>query len=64
LRRVFDFTTPSSDGDQDDELGTVKYYDGDLLRISFQKNGVAYVVSTVQRQATTTLDILKSWHFI
>jgi hypothetical protein len=29
----------------------------------FEKNGIAYVVSTVARNATTTLDILKSWRF-
>jgi hypothetical protein len=54
----------STDSDQGDELDTVHYYDGDLFQIAFEKNSIGYVVQTVGRNATSTLDILKSWHFI
>jgi hypothetical protein len=55
---------PSTDADQGDELDTVHYYDSDIFQIAFQKNGTGYVVQTVARNATSTLDSLKSWHFI
>jgi hypothetical protein len=42
----------------------VHAYDGELFRIAFLKNGIAYTVQTVERNATSTLNILKSWHFI
>ena len=40
------------------------YYDSDIFQIAFEQNGIAYTVQTVERNATSTLDILKSRYFI
>ncbi len=55
---------PSNTSDQPDTLGIVHAYDGDLFRLAFVKNGIAYTVQTTEFNATSTLDILKSWQFI
>jgi hypothetical protein len=55
---------PSQDADQPDELDTVHVYEGDLLTLTFIKNGVLYNVQATAQDATSTLDILKSWQFI
>ena len=48
-------------GDQPIKLRIVHAYDGDLFRLAFVKNGIGYSVQTVKMNATSTLDILKSW---
>jgi hypothetical protein len=55
---------PRNISDQPDTLGIVHVYHDDLLGITFVKNGIAYVVQTLPENATSTLDILKSWRFI
>ena len=55
---------PSNTSDQPDTLGIVHAYDGDLFRLAFVKNGIAYTVQTTEFNATSTINILKSWHFI
>lgn len=62
-------TTPqlqpaSFDADQSSELGTVLAFQDDLFEITFVKNGISYNVQTLPENATSTLDILKSWEFI
>jgi hypothetical protein len=54
----------STDADQGDQLDTVHYFDDGTFQVAFEKNGIGYVVQTSDFNATTTLDILKSWHFI
>lgn len=36
----------------------------DLAEFLFHRNGVTYVVQSLPEDATSTLDILKSWQFI
>ena len=50
--------------DEPDTLGIVHVYHGDMFEMTFVKDGISYVVQSLPEYATTTLDILKSWHFI
>jgi hypothetical protein len=52
------------DNDQPDQLGTVHVVQDDVFEILFTKNGITYVVQTLPDNATSTLDIFKSWQFI
>jgi hypothetical protein len=54
----------SNNSDQPDTLGIVHVYHDDLLEITFVKNGIAYVVQSLPENATFTLEILRTWHFI
>jgi hypothetical protein len=53
-----------SAGDQSDSLAIVHVLHNDLLEIAFDKNGISYLVQATNGDATSTLDILKSWQFI
>ena len=50
--------------DQPDTLNIVHAFHNDLFELTFVKNGISYVVQTLPKNATSTLDILKSWQFI
>jgi hypothetical protein len=54
----------STAADQPDTLGIVHVFRNDMFEITFVKNGISYVVQTLPENATSTLDILKSWEFI
>jgi hypothetical protein len=56
--------TPGSNSDQGDTLGIVHVFHDDMFEITFVKNGISYNVQAVPENATSTLDILKSWQFI
>jgi hypothetical protein len=56
--------TPSTDCDQPDELNTVRVVQDDTFHFVFGKNGITYDVQSLPEDATSTLDILKSWQFI
>ncbi len=51
-------------GDQPSTLNIVHVFHADLFEVTFQKNGVSYLVQAVDADETSTLDILKSWQFI
>jgi hypothetical protein len=53
-----------SAADEPDTLGIVRAYRDDMFEMTFVKNGIGYVVQTVPENATSTINILKSWHFI
>lgn len=57
-------TPAGSASDQPDELGIVHAFHDDMFELAFVKNGVGYVVQSPPDNATSTLDILKSWQFI
>ena len=50
--------------DEPDTLGIVRAYRDDMFEMTFVKNGVGYVVQSLPENATSTINILKSWHFI
>jgi hypothetical protein len=50
--------------DQPDTLSIVHVFRNDLFEITFVKNGISYLVQSLPENATSTLDILKSWQFI
>lgn len=54
----------SGDSDQPDQPDVVRVVQGDITDFLFEKNGIAYSVETLPENATSTLDILKSWQFI
>lgn len=55
---------PSKQGDQGDALGVVHICRNDLVVLTFQKNGISYLVQSLTENATSTLDILATWVFI
>ena len=55
---------PSDANDQPDELGIVHVVQDDLFEILFSKSSITYVVQTLPENATSTIEILKSWQFI
>jgi hypothetical protein len=50
--------------DEPDTLGIVRAYRDDMFEMTFVKNGIGYVVQSLPENATSTINILKSWHFI
>jgi hypothetical protein len=50
--------------DQPDTLAIVHVFHDDMFEITFVKNGISYLVQSVPDDATSTLDILKTWQFI
>jgi hypothetical protein len=56
--------TAGSAGDQPSTLGIVHVFHDDLFEVTFVKNGISYVVQALPENATSTLEILKSWEFI
>lgn len=60
----FDLQVPADFDDQSNELDTIHYVQDDLAEFLFHRNGVTYVVQSLPEDATSTLDILKSWQFI
>jgi hypothetical protein len=44
--------------------GMVHVFHDHLFEITFAKNGMSYLVQSLSKNATSTLDILKSWEFI
>jgi hypothetical protein len=63
-RDGIELATPSADNDQPEQLGTINVVQDDMFEFLFSKNGIRYVVQSVPNNATSTLDILKSWKFI